>query len=625
MSTTSTTGKNTNVFYNLYSTTNDVTSSGFVCGKAIDETDTSFDISGTNAVISDSNGDKLSTLDLSGIHADGITEYYTETKILQPYSAYLLHGNITGDTYASQSFMIDSEITSVTGYESYINIVFDIHYTSCGNIYAINIDTYKMRTAPGSVIDIIQAKLDSLSIPVSVSIKQLDTCSCGDEPCLRTQADYLVFQSSSEGYSFYVHTVKVSAVDVDYENYDGSWVDYTESPFIGAYIDFDYIIDLIRDNKPRYNDGTTPNYTNIPCDIYKYFISIAPLAITDITSFRKNVSCINRFAECFDDNGIIIESKQAIYTLLKTTYPEIYEYYFGNQYGILNKYNIHDIIKMLNIISNYIYNSNVSGPYILDEDISKRIYNQKYENGAFRGMVLVPDWSSSSDGFSVLKLSHVSDYINMFEKVQISKNLKIEGISKEYSYVYIKRRAEVKINTLLQSEYDIYNRNECSCNIPIKKITSNDTLATCETDNIWTYNSSTTNTDSIWSDSTSSTSDSSLYSDYIYPHKKHLYDTNTNKSADVINEYITPEKYDFMKNVPGHSNDMRNVDYMTTVGLYGYMNYLNENDLWQRVGEGYMIVGAKDDYQSKIKNYQSSVLIYNPNDIPVRIKFMVFS
>ena len=70
MSTTSTTGKNTNVFYNLYSTTNDVTSSGFVCGKAIDETDTSFDISGTNAVISDSNGDKLSTLDLSGIHAD---------------------------------------------------------------------------------------------------------------------------------------------------------------------------------------------------------------------------------------------------------------------------------------------------------------------------------------------------------------------------------------------------------------------------------------------------------------------------------------------------------------------------------------------------------------------------
>ena len=55
------------------------------------------------------------------------------------------------------------------------------------------------------------------------------------------------------------------------------------------------------------------------------------------------------------------------------------------------------------------------------------------------------------------------------------------------------------------------------------------------------------------------------------------------------------------------------------------MQYLNENELWTKVGQAYMIVGAKDDYQSKVKNLHNSTLIYNPNNVPVKIRFMVFS
>lgn len=47
--------------------------------------------------------------------------------------------------------------------------------------------------------------------------------------------------------------------------------------------------------------------------------------------------------------------------------------------------------------------------------------------------------------------------------------------------------------------------------------------------------------------------------------------------------------------------------------------------MWTKVGDGYMNIGLEDDYQSKIKNLQSSVLIYNPNPVPVRVRFMVFS
>ncbi|MBO6271219.1 hypothetical protein J6O48_00405 [bacterium] len=55
------------------------------------------------------------------------------------------------------------------------------------------------------------------------------------------------------------------------------------------------------------------------------------------------------------------------------------------------------------------------------------------------------------------------------------------------------------------------------------------------------------------------------------------------------------------------------------------MEYLNNNDLWLRVGDCYMICGIDDDMQTNNKNLLTSLLIYNPNDIPVRIKYMIFS
>ena len=38
------------------------------------------------------------------------------------------------------------------------------------------------------------------------------------------------------------------------------------------------------------------------------------------------------------------------------------------------------------------------------------------------------------------------------------------------------------------------------------------------------------------------------------------------------------------------------------IGLYKYMEYLSSNDLWLRIGDGYMIIGKDDDKQLKTKN-----------------------
>ena len=55
------------------------------------------------------------------------------------------------------------------------------------------------------------------------------------------------------------------------------------------------------------------------------------------------------------------------------------------------------------------------------------------------------------------------------------------------------------------------------------------------------------------------------------------------------------------------------------------MEYLSKNDLWLRIGDSYIITGKKDNPDSPDKNLLSTAIIYNPNDIPIRIKCMIFS
>jgi len=61
------------------------------------------------------------------------------------------------------------------------------------------------------------------------------------------------------------------------------------------------------------------------------------------------------------------------------------------------------------------------------------------------------------------------------------------------------------------------------------------------------------------------------------------------------------------------------------IGLFRYMQYVNDNMLWDKVGNSYMIIGKDDDPQSNTMNLPTSMLVYNPNDVPIRIKYLIFS
>lgn len=622
--------KNDNLFYKLYSKPNDISNSGFVCNSAVDENDTSFDISGSEGQITDSNGDTLESIDLAQIHADGITEYYNETKIIGPQSAYLLQGNIVGETYAAQFFAIPYQIWSVAGYEPFVNIRCCVHYVECSKLQCVSIDTYKLRTEPGDVCELIQAKLNEAGCKVAVSIRNMEMCNCERSDCNKASGDYLVFQSTVEGYQFFVHHVVISAIDQTYENFNKTWADYTESPFTQAVFSFENIIDLIRNSAPRkVGKWNRPDYTQVPCDLYKFFVSIIPLAVTQKDVFTRNYNALKKFAEFFDDEGKLIERYQMMFITTANLYNDIYSYYFGHEGSICTVYNIHDILSMLGAVSAYMNESNVSGPYEMIEDYEKRLYPQKYPNGAFRGIVLIPDWPGDSDDYEALKLNHVADHIVVEEKIDVPEDMHIEGyICNECKDVFIKHLAEVQVNTLLQSELEVYN--ECGCCKPVRKVVSNSTMNNCFEDTLWTsklhepIDTSVVPDGGGWSSGTEYQDTSDVWSD-TKTHKEHHKENHTDYSIDYIDEYRVSPKYEWLGHIPGRLPEKMENPHMHRVGLYRYMQHLNENEGWLNVGQGYMIIGPKDDYQSHKKNLQSSVLLYNPNDVPIRVKFMVFS
>ena len=348
MATKITPQNNQNLFYRLYSTSQKVTQSGYVCNSATDESDTSFDISGSSGEITDSNGDTLASIDLSQIHADGITEYHTETKIIQPQSAFLLQGNVKGEAYAAQYFEFPEEVYCKQYYDAFLNVSLKINYEACNELRSASFDTYDVRTEAGSFVPMLQELFDKNNVPVTVSIKYFETCVCTKQENCAPKRDYLCFEGTTPGVSFYVFDVYVTGITQEYVNKNGEWSDYTESPFVGANPDFDYCLNLIRTWKPRLIGETEyTDYTDIPCDIYKYFITFSPAASEDRQMFSRHVKVLQEYAQLFDTTGQLMEGKEKEFITLSNLYNDIYSYYFGHQYGILRKYNIHDIIRML--------------------------------------------------------------------------------------------------------------------------------------------------------------------------------------------------------------------------------------------------------------------------------------
>ena len=552
---------NKNLFYSLYSKSNNVISAGYTCNSAIDEANTSFDITvnsiGNSAgAITDSNGNPITNIDMSKIHAGGLTQYNSETRILQPHSCYVLQGQEYGFACAEYYFVIPKHVKETEGYEYYINCDFDVVYD---NFAPKKLHIHAEADGYNSITTLINNKLKEFNVLVQTSlIQQYDKVD-------NRNHDYLKFMSQKEGYFYYINNIRI---DINFQSEK-----YPNSPFIKGFSELKmYMYDLLITYHPVVNNEEYDPDTYEPnCDLYAWLLRNYEDAVNDIKSFDKMIAYLHEAI-----NAPTPEEEQ--YWLEKANIVIQNTVYDNDLFNMYNIDNIEIIRGIVGEIKNDLdkLSEYYKAFYWLKEDKHLRIPLMKYPNGAFRGIVLIPEWPVNTDDYEYASL-----WIN-----HIKSKVILYHLTKEKQYM--PKLVGVMSNaTLLKEERDFREQNpefgSASVNNAINNLQDgfNERVEeTKEQQNV-----------------------KDIDTDYLDPYRPNV---------DVIDDLAWM----------GRTYYSRKDDI---IGIFRYMQYVNDNMLWDKVGDAYMIIGKDDDPQSQDLNLPTSLLVYNPNDVPIKIKYLIFS
>lgn len=549
---------NKNLFYSLYSKSNNVVSAGYTCNSAIDEEDTSFDItvnSTGNAAgsITDSNGNPIANIDLTNIHVPGLTQYNSETRILQPHSCYVLQGQEYGFARAEYYYVIPKHVKETEGYEYYLNCDFDIVYD---NFAPKKFHIHTEADGHTSFVKQINEQLKKHNILISTDlIEQFDDFD-------KQTYQYLRFISQKEGYFYYINNLRI---DIDFQSED-----YPYSPFKKSITGLkQYMYDLIDKYHPVPNcEEYNPTTYNINCDLYSWLIYNYEDAVKDLDSFDKMIEYLHNAINATTEEEEMYWLTKANIAIQNTVYDA----------DLFNEYDINNIEAIRNIINDIKLKFKDLDEYYKDfywlkEDKHLRIPLMKYPNGAFRGIVLVPDWPTNTDDYeySSLWINHIKSKVKLYQ------------LTKEKQYMP-KVVGVLSNATLTKEENDFREQNPEFGSASVE--------------------SSISNLPNGWNEETEEQKAvNDIDTDYLDPYRPNI---------DVIDDLA------WMGNTYYSKKD-------DIIGLFRYMQYVNDNMLWDKVGNSYMIIGKDDDPQSNTMNLPTSMLVYNPNDVPIRIKYLIFS
>lgn len=530
---------NKNLFYSLYSHSQETMNPGYVCSSAVDETGVSFDISGSDGVITDSNGTTLSQIDLSAVHAEGLTQYNTETRIIQPWSCCLLQGQEYGLANATYYFLIPKNLQDTINYEKFCNVELDVVYNNFSpEMFHISVKADGINT----IADLINDEFEKNNINVSVSLQVLEG---GADKAMK---EYLVFMAQEEGYFYYIMNLKLLPIMIS--------EDWPESPFSNVIEDIRNVIySFIEQYHPVFKDDEyNPETYQVNCELYSWFIRHYREAMEQSEALERAIEIIYTITDDMSEEEISKIIEEANKEILNT----IFDSRIFDNYDTENLNIILTIIQSLKALQEQ-YDDYYPTQMWLIEDRKKRIPLMKYPNGAFRGIVVVPDFPRDSDyEYSSLWVNHVKDTVNLYEETE-------DGHYKKKKYGVLSNA------TLMNEDPERKHKHLCS-NISLVTALENG-----------------------WEEITGCQCDYTTYN-------------------------VTQQPEDTM--YMGQSTYSRKSD---VVGLFRYIQYVNDEQNWLKIGELYIAIGKDDDPNSTIKNLPTSLLIYNPNSIPVRIKYMIFS
>ena len=625
---------NKNLFYSLYSHSQEKLNPGYVCSNAVDESAVSFDIQGSDGVITDSNGTTLSTIDLSAVHAAGLTQYNTETRIIQPYSCCLLQGQEYGLANATYYFLIPKHFHETQDYEKFCNVELDVVYNNFSpEIFHVS------ATANGrdSIADLINDAFETNNIKVSVSLQ------CIEDEKDHIVKEYLVFLSQEEGYFYFIMNLKLMPIMAS--------EDWPDSPFSNVIDDpREVIYNLLIQYHPVMKDEEyDPETYQIDCDLYTWLIKNYKEAIEQLDSFSAAIECILGTDNIYygegipddmennDENGtdtsvnIPGDSNEDIDPEISNNdiddepnndetgntnddpdesgdsdepedpseedEPEIPSsdntnttYYPGITED-MSEEEINEIIELANsFIAGTVFDNKILDNYDTNNlDIIRNIllalkaiqhqYDEYYPTQMWliedkhRRVPLMKYPNGAFRGIVLVPdFPRDSDYEYSSLWVNHVKDM-VTLYNKVEDGHYTKKNYGVLSNATLMNE-DKGRKH--------KHICSNISLVTALEDG--------------WEEIIGCHCDDNAYN-------------------------ITNKEYDDTVYM-GQSRYSRKSD---VIGLFRYIQYVNDEHNWLNIGDLYVAIGKDDDPNEKTRNLPTSMLIYNPNSIPVRIKYMIFS
>lgn len=586
-----------NLFKQLYSRDGSYQPSGYTCTSAVDESQTSFDISGDSGTITDSNGNTLASIDLSQIHVDDISQYNVETRILQPYSCYVLQGQEYGLARTTYYFELPDVLLQLENFGNYINVSFDVIYNQhCHQHLHIELP------ADGELdfTEAINQYFEEHGINVNCSIQKLN-CHC--DPSVTK--DYFVIEAQTEGYFYYIKNFRLEPVIQSSE--------YPESPFYNGLEDIKLTVyNLIFKYKPLLDYQTEDDLVNyeVPCQLYEWILEKHLQAIDKLRSFTLALQKFDDFDAWYTENAEDY-TEEAIHELYMKTVEASNELIADTVYNtsVLEHYDVANLKKIKDIIKELISeiekaSKRYAEHYWLEEIPEWRVPMMKYPNGAFKGIVIIPDYPNDDQyEYSTLYINHIQTLVNLYVPVHTHDC--------NDNKLYAKETFGVMSNAMFEQE-----RQVCSANAHNGRLSFSGNTQ-LKTDII-----------SGWDEA-----DEEIDEDFGNPdcwqqhhHKHHecgCHDDHCDnpEHADEFDYELGHHRHDDIVYL-GESCYSKKTKIL---GIFRYMDYVSDNHLWMKIGQGYMALGRDDNPQSPICNLLNSVMIYNPNDIPVRIKYLIFS
>ena len=470
--------------------------SNYKCSMQTSENENMVVFGNKTLELRDSNDNLISSVNLENINVSGISEWASNSVVVNPGESILLPGLEYGKSYETICFRIPDNIIQYNGFENYLNAEFDIFFSTNFKLRSyhirISLDNNNISDICSRINQVISGA--SISPTINVSLKTLSI------------SHYIVFSSTLEGYEFNIKNFIVYPVWQTSE--------FPDSPFLTCYDFEDASSSILLSSGIKDSITWAENNT-------KGESTYTILTGNSATGYYGHENPVDKDASIYYQtsdssvNSSIIEpadsSDSSVLGITPDSTPD------SSSLDEIDNYFNHfkDTSLLDSSVSSLlaVYGDKCTYGYRITDDDALRINPYRYPNGAGQIWMIIPDYPSDiSTDNAYIKINHVSSQIPLFYD---SGN--VGSSTGEILY----KRQDVKVIATEKDEIEKYNID--SLKLPVFTLSDTSTDITPEVlesiSRIW-QSSYTVNYDSSISDN--DTNETEIYKIGMYKYLQEI-------------------------------------------------------------------------------------------------------